>query len=180
VFRHDILRVIISCVTTFFVLFSHAVPKESTAGWSFSVSQHVLCFVDCHYVKDKHSLKENMSGGVPCCILLYEKFPSTRWSPTIFHVPKTFDIQLFHVLPTQCISLFYMDLRTDSTYLLIYNLLLAFIIEKKCVFLRCGLMSLETQFRDIFVIQGLIKGTLCQQLCNEMSPFLPLAFTIIS
>jgi hypothetical protein len=72
-----------------------------------------------------------------------------------------------------------MDLRTDSTYLPICNLLLAFIIEKKC-FLLYGVMSLEVYFRFIFVIQGLIKRTPCQQFCNEMSPFLPLAFTMAS
>jgi len=108
-------------VSPHFVLFSYAVQKERTAVWSFSVSQHVSCFVDCHHENDKHSLKDKMSGGVPCCILLYEKSPSTRYSPTIFHVSKAFNIQQFHVLPTQCISLFYMDLRTDSSYISIYQ-----------------------------------------------------------
>jgi len=87
-FQHDILRVIMSCVTTFFVLFGHAVQKERTDGWSFSVSQHVLCFVDCHYVNDKHSLKENMSGGVPCCVLLHENLLQLATAQQFFTYQK--------------------------------------------------------------------------------------------
>ena len=119
-----------------FVPFSRAVHKERTTGWSFSVSQHVLCFVDCHYVNDKHSLRDKMSGAVPCCILLYEKAPSTRHNPTNLHVPKTFNIQQFHVLPTQCISLFYMDLRTNSNYLPLYHSVTGFYNWEEMCFLR--------------------------------------------
>ena len=87
---------------------SHCLAMQSTADWSSSASQYVVCFADCHYMNN-HSLRDKMLGGVPCCILFCDQVPSTLYNPTIFYVPKTFNTEQFYVLHTQCISLFYMD-----------------------------------------------------------------------
>jgi len=58
---------------------------------------------------------------------------STDW---IF-IYRQFSIQQFYVLPTQCIYVFCVDLRTNSDYFPIYvsrSNWLVFIMEKECVY----------------------------------------------
>jgi len=44
-----------------------------------------------------------------------------------------FNIQQFYVLPTQCIYVFCVDLRTNSDYFPIQHCLLVFITETECL-----------------------------------------------
>ena len=47
---------------------------------------------------------------------------------------RQFNIQQFYVLPTQCIYVFCVDLRTNSDYFSLYNInCLVFITETECL-----------------------------------------------
>jgi len=39
-----------------------------------------------------------------------------RWQPSGYYMYRQFNIHKFYVLPTQCIYVFFMDLRTNSDY----------------------------------------------------------------
>ena len=55
-----------------------------------------------------------------------------------------FSIQHFHVLPTQCIYVFCVDLRTNSDYFPIQHLLTGFITETMCL-LRGRFLAYKAQ-----------------------------------
>ena len=55
------------------------------------------------------------NGKVRSCIQAIEDC-SNFLKPNIYYMYRHFNIQQFYVLPTQCIYVFYVDLRTNSDY----------------------------------------------------------------
>ena len=72
----------------------------------------------------------------------FDRKPRKRYSVSCFKTLSSvvticttrFNIQKCHVLPTQCIYVFCVDLRTNSDYFPIQHYLVGFITETECVY----------------------------------------------
>jgi hypothetical protein len=88
--------------------------------------------------------------------------PKTSWTtqlkPSGHYMYHQFNIHKFYVLPTQCIYVFCVDLRTKTAIISLYNInWLVFITETRCVYCAvrtgCVLYGSENKNSDYFPIQ---------------------------